>query len=129
MDSDWNLRLVWGEAWVVDSDGHPFNTGCLPLNCSGNPGVNWRILQGWGLSYRGFSNRSLSGEDLSQDSDVSQHARAVAVWVTIRHTFVGHCCYGPPAGAETETVQTMHCFRCNLCALVRITLSRAIHTS
>jgi hypothetical protein len=25
---------------------NPFDTGCLPLSFSGNPGVNWRILQG-----------------------------------------------------------------------------------
>ena len=28
---------------------HPFNTGCLPLSYSGNPGVRWRISQGFGL--------------------------------------------------------------------------------
>ena len=31
---------------VYISRVHPFNTGCLPLSYSGNPGVNWRILQG-----------------------------------------------------------------------------------
>jgi hypothetical protein len=27
--------------------GNPFDTGSLPLNYSGNPGVQWRILQGY----------------------------------------------------------------------------------
>ena len=28
----------------------PFDTGCLPLSCSGNPGVDRRISQGWGCN-------------------------------------------------------------------------------
>jgi hypothetical protein len=35
------------------SCGCPFNTGCLPLNHSGNPGVN-------GVSYRGVNGKRLA---------------------------------------------------------------------
>jgi hypothetical protein len=33
---------------VIEKHGNPFNSGCLPLNYSGNPGVN-------GVSHRGVN--------------------------------------------------------------------------
>jgi hypothetical protein len=38
---------------------HPFDTGCLPLSCSGNPGVNGVFYRGANRTY--FIN-SASGE-------------------------------------------------------------------
>jgi hypothetical protein len=40
---------------------HPLNAGCLPRSYSGDPGVQWRILQGWQRGTRGVGRPKVGG--------------------------------------------------------------------
>ena len=67
----------------IDSGSHcdPFNTGCVPLNYSGNPGVN-------GVSHRGTRNAS---DLLLTESFFSSLAKDY-------HVALGRCPYSAVSG-------------------------------